>query len=215
MSSIFDPIADAYDGWYDTAEGQAIFQQEARCLSYLSADYSGCWLEVGVGTGRFAMELGITHGIDPSPRMVTIAKRRGVRVYVGRVEQLPFRDRVFAGLLMVLTLCFVENPESAFLECARVLRDNGRLVIGTIPADCPWGRNYSKKGADRHPVYSHARFRTVAETIQLADKAGFRLQASCSTLLWEPGKPTDISRIEPGIVTGGGFVGLLFERHSS
>jgi ubiquinone/menaquinone biosynthesis C-methylase UbiE len=215
-ASIFDPIADAYDGWYDTPEGHSIFKEEVRCLRQLGDDYSGRWLEVGVGTGRFATALGITHGVDLSPQMAVIAKRRGVAVQLGRVEQLPFPDRVFDGVLMALTLCFVENPELAFCECARILRDKGRLVIGTIPADSPWGRFYIKKKAAGHPIYSHARFRTVAENIHFAEKEYFKLRTSCSALFGEPDRyQSEPSRIESGIIAGAGFVGLLFEGDSS
>jgi ubiquinone/menaquinone biosynthesis C-methylase UbiE len=214
--SIFDPIADVYDGWYDTPEGHSIFKEEVRCLRQLGDDYSGRWLEVGVGTGRFATALGITHGVDLSPQMAVIAKRRGVAVQIGRVEQLPFSDRVFAGVLMALTLCFVENPEVAFSECSRILRDKGRLVIGTIPADSPWGRFYIKKKAAGHPIYSHARFRTVAENIHFAEKEYFKLRTSCSALFGEPDRyQSEPSRIESGIIAGAGFVGLLFEGDSS
>lgn len=121
VTSIFDLIAEAYDNWHDTLEGHSIFREEVRCLRQLRDDYSGRWLEVGVGTGRFAAALGITHGIDLSPQMAAIARRRGLVVQIGRVEQLPFHDRVFDGVLMSLTLCFVVNPERAFCECARIL----------------------------------------------------------------------------------------------
>jgi ubiquinone/menaquinone biosynthesis C-methylase UbiE len=215
-SAIFDPITNAYDDWYDTPEGDAISQEEVKCLRCVTDEYTFRWIEVGVGTGRFASALGITHGIDPSPQMLNIARRRGVSVQVGYAEQLPFRDCLFDGVLMVLTLCFVEAPAWTFLECTRILRDKGRLIVGTIPADSPWGRAYKKKGAEGHPVYSHARFRTITETIRYALQANFKLRKSCSALLGEPdSQPTGFSRIEPGIVTGAGFVGLLFESHRS
>ena len=131
-TSIFDPIADAYDSWYDSLEGQAIFQEESLCLKQLGCDHSKHWLEVGVGTGRFAKALGITYGIDLSPEMAAIAKRRGIAVQVGSVEQLPYPASSFDGILMALTLCFVVNSRQAFSECARVLRGKGHLIIGTI-----------------------------------------------------------------------------------
>jgi ubiquinone/menaquinone biosynthesis C-methylase UbiE len=212
MTAIFDPIANAYDGWYDTPEGSAIFREEVKCLRAFRCDYSGRWLEVGVGTGRFAKVLGVTHGIDFSVRMAEKAALRGVRVQVGRAEQLPFRRDSFDGVLMALSLCFLNNPEAAFLECARVLRDNGRLVLGTIPADSPWGRAYIKKGVEGHPAYSHARFHPLTETMRIAEKANFDFRQSISALFWKPGSSRPgPSRIEPGVHAAAGFVGLLFE----
>ncbi len=212
LTSIFDPIAETYDSWYDSLEGKAIFREEVLCLKQLESDHSNRRLEVGVGTGRFAKALGISYGMDLSAEMAAIAKRRGITVQIGSVEQLPYRASAFDGILMALTLCFVVNPEQAFAECARVLRHKGHLIIGTVPADSPWGIFYIKKKSAGHPVYSHAHFRTLPETIELAEKAGFNLQVSQSALLWEPdNRPPENIKIVPGVVSIAGFVGLLFE----
>lgn len=216
MASWFNPMADAYDRWYDTAEGSAIFHEELECLRLLQEDFSGRWLEVGVGTGRFAEALGVTHGIELSPPMAVKATRRGVRVCVGRAEQLPFKEQVFEGVLMALTLCFLEYPEKALRECARVLPENGKLVLGTVPGDSPWGRAYVRKGDEGHPVYAHARFHTINETVRLFEKMGFMLRRGCSALFWGPDTPSSgCPRVETGIVAEAGFVGLLFGAHHS
>ena len=212
MAVLFDQIADVYDSWYDTPKGRTIFGQEVRCLSHLCRGCSGRWLEVGVGTGRFAAALGITYGIDLSLHMAVRAMQRGRQVQVGRAEQLPIRSAVFDGVLLTLTLCFLEKPESALPECARVLRRGGRLAIGTIPADSPLGKAYIEKGAAGHFIYSRARFRTVTETVDIVEKAGFILRESCSALFDCPDRhPSGPSRLEPGVIAGAGFVGLLFE----
>jgi len=210
-TSIFDPIANAYDSWYDSLEGQAIFKEESLCLKQLGCDHSNHWLEVGVGTGRFAKALGISCGIDLSPEMAAIAKRRGIAVQVGSVEQLPYPASAFDGILMALTLCFVVNPGQALSECARVLRDKGHLIIGTIPADGPWGKFYIKKKSEGHSIYSEAHFRTIPVTIELVEKSGFKFQAGQSALFWEPdSRSPGYTKIVPGVVSNAGFVGLLF-----
>jgi len=210
---VFNPIADAYDGWYDATEGSAIFHEEAACLRLLG-NFSGAWLEVGVGTGRFAEALGVAHGVDLSPQMALKAARRGVRVCAGRAEQLPFPARMFDGVLLALTLCFLDTPEKALRECARVLRENGRLILGTVPADSPWGRTYTRKAAEGHPIYAHARFLTATETVRLVEKAGFQFRRGCSALFWSPGHPpAGRPRVKSGIVPEAGFVGLLFDVH--
>jgi len=73
----FDPIADVYDRWYDAPEGRAIFAAELKCLRALCGHFNDRWVEVGVGTGRFASMLGIGEGIDPSLRMLEISDRFG------------------------------------------------------------------------------------------------------------------------------------------
>jgi ubiquinone/menaquinone biosynthesis C-methylase UbiE len=103
--ALFDRIADAYDRSYDAPEGRAIFREEIRWLQALCGDWSGRWLEVGVGTGWFAATHGIPHGLDVSRKMGAAAAGRGVQVQIGLAEQMPFRSHSFDGVLMVLTLC--------------------------------------------------------------------------------------------------------------
>lgn len=211
MSSVFDAIAEDYDGWYETPGGKAAFTAEYSCLQSLVDDTSGEWLEVGAGTGRFASSLGIRRGIDPSRSMLAIAKRRGVETFVGTAEALPFPPQSADGILMALTLCFVQDAAKALRECRRVLRPSGRLLLGIVPSDSPWGRAYAEEAAEGHPVYSHARFRTAAETAQLAKSAGFTLLSAASTLFWGPDEhPEQELDVRPGIVPEAGFVGLLF-----
>ncbi|MFO7714136.1 hypothetical protein [Desulfosarcina sp.] len=64
---------------------------------------------------------------------------------------------------MALMSSFLENPEKALRKCARGFPENGKLVLGAVPADSPWGRAYIRKG-NEDPVYAHAWFRTVKGT---------------------------------------------------
>ncbi len=117
-----------------------------ECLRLLSRGFSGRWLEIGVGTGRFAEALGLSPGIDISPSMAVKTARRGVRICGGLAEQLPFKKQVFDRMLMALTLSFLQNPEKALRESASVLRKNGKLVLGILSAESPWGRANIRKG---------------------------------------------------------------------
>jgi SAM-dependent methyltransferase len=145
--------------------------------------------------------------------MLAVAASRGIRTYEGHAEALPFRDESFDGVLLALTLCFVADAEQTMEECRRALRPKGRLVLGFIPADSAWGRACQAKGAEGHPVYAYARFRTASETVALAENTGFTLRDAASTLFWEPGATPEVEpRIEPGVAPGAGFIGLLFTK---
>ncbi len=211
MLRVFDTIANAYDQWYDTPKGRAIFRAELACLGSLhDTGYEG-WLEVGVGTGCFAHSLGISSGIDPSPQMLAMAAGRGINTCEGCAEYLPFPAASFNGILLALTLCFIEAPEQALKECRRVLRPAGRLLVGIVPVDSPWGRAYSARAERKHTVYSAGQFRTAAHMEALARDAGFQLVHAQSTLFWKPGQaPEARPRIETGIIPEAGFLGLLF-----
>jgi len=211
VSLSFDAIAEAYDHWYDTPKGQAIFKEEVECLQALLVCPIGQWLEVGVGAGRFAQALEIHEGLDPSPRMLEHAAARGIQTHEGCAEALPFPERRFEGILMALTLCFLRDPSQAFQECKRVLRENGRLLLGVVPANSPWGRAYIEKAKRGHPIYTHGIFRSAAEIVQLAQASGFALLDSSSALLWNPNEDAPASpRVETGIVAEAGFLGMLF-----
>lgn len=214
MTRAFDRMAEAYDRWYETPEGRALFDAELNCLRLLRGQGRGRWLEVGVGTGRFARSLGIAEGIDPAPRMLEIAASRGIRVHEGSAERLPFAAGSFDGVLMALTLCFVANAPRALRECRRVLRPEGRLLLGTLPADGRWGREYVEKGSRGHSVWALGHLRTAAEIVELCQHAGFALIDAASTLFWSPGEEPQ-PRVEKGVVSNAGFLGFLFERSAS
>jgi len=210
--SAFDVLADRYDEWYESAEGAAVFREELACLMAACPQRRGRWLEVGVGTGRFASALGIAEGIDPSPKMLEYAARRGVRTYTGTAEHLPFQDASFGGVLIALALCFVRDARQTVRESARVLRPSGTMLLGIVPAGGPWGRLYAQKAAEGHPVYSLAAFRTVSEIVALAENAGFVLRESASSLFWNPGDtPADKARIERRAAENAGFAALRLE----
>lgn len=211
MTEPFDDFAEAYDRWYDEPEGRAILKAELACLRRVAGGFDGRWLEVGVGTGRFASALGIGEGVDPSGEMLRLASARGIETTLAKAESLPHGDGVFDGVLMVLALCFIRDAKLALRESCRVLRPAGTLLLGIVPADSPWGESYAKKKEAGHPVYRHGIFRTLAETIQLAEDAGFVLQQTAGTLFWSPEAPPETEpRVKGEITDKAGFAVMRF-----
>jgi len=54
----FDTYAGEYDAWYETPAGRTIFAMEVDCLRPFLVKHDGPYLELGVGSGRFAQALG-------------------------------------------------------------------------------------------------------------------------------------------------------------
>lgn len=210
----FESLANQYDKWFDSPRGREIFSLEVACLQQLIGNLEGRWLEVGVGTGRFAKALGIKEGIDPAQAVLKIAADRGIKVNLARAEDIPYPAETFDGLLMVVTICFLDNPAEALEECYRILRRQGRLIIGLVPADSPWGRFYAEKGRENHPFYSVAKFYTSQEVIELANKAGLTFYAARSCLFDAPDKiGGNLSKeIHTGIDPQAGFVAMDFRK---
>lgn len=209
----FDRLAAWYDAWFDSPDGRVIFETEIACLRDLMSGAGGRWLEVGVGTGRFAQALGVKEGVDPSVPMLEFARQRGVRATSGYGEALPYSDGAFYGVLLVVTLCFLSDPAKALRECARVLKKGGCLAVGVVPADSSWAKLYGRKGRSGHPFYSVAKFYDCDEVIRMAAGAGFTLGRAVSCLFSSPGEPLDVSRRQ-GIVPGAGFAAMKFVKGS-
>jgi len=149
--------------------------------------------------------------LDPSPAMLELAASRGVTTYRGQAEALPFEANTFDGILMAFALCFIERPEKALSQCHGILKPDGQLLIGLIPADSPWGSAYQEKRNQGHAVYRHARFLTINNTTAIAERSGFKLKASAGTLFCKPNELLQSTlSIEPGIHECAGFAALLF-----
>jgi SAM-dependent methyltransferase len=194
---VFDERAAQYDAWYDTPLGAACFSAELDALAPLMEGLSHPILEVGVGSGRFASALGADVGVDPVAAPLRLAAGRGVSVALARGEALPYRAATFGGVLFVVTLCFMAHPLRGLREARRVLRTDGKLVLGLVPADSPWGRHYQTLAARGDEFYRHARFYTRAETATLLRQAAFRIERARSALFWPPeGQPLTIGARE-------------------
>jgi SAM-dependent methyltransferase len=97
-------------------------------------------LEVGCGWGAFAAAVKARNGaevvaIDISPRMVELARSRGVDAREGTVEDLPFPDEVFDVVVANWMLYHVPDVDRGVSELARVVRRGGRLVAVTNGLD--------------------------------------------------------------------------------
>ncbi|HET7045851.1 MAG TPA: methyltransferase domain-containing protein [Gaiellaceae bacterium] len=136
-------------------------------------------LDVGCGTGSVLAALVERHaarawGVDPSPEMLEVARRRlprGTAVRVGRAEELPFRDGWFDGALMRLVLHLVDRP-AALAELRRVLRDDGSLVIATFDSD-HFDGHWLNAFFPAVEEIDRARFPTAAELEAELEAAGF------------------------------------------
>ena len=129
-------------------------------------------MEIGVGTGRFAAPLGIKQGVEPSAKMREIAKQRGIDAIDGEAEKLPFDDSRFDCLLMVTTICFLDDVFESLKEAYRVIRPGGWIIIGFIDRNSPIGKQYLRH-KNESVFYKPATFYSSAEVASLLERAGF------------------------------------------
>jgi ubiquinone/menaquinone biosynthesis C-methylase UbiE len=206
MTNVFDTLTEKYDSWYDSEDGRLLYESELLCLKPLVERAPALILEIGVGTGRFAMHFSGVTGVDPSPNSLRIAGKRCVKTIQAYGEDLPFRDNTFGCILIIVTLCFVQNPLDVLKEAKRVLKKEGSIIIGLVPKDSPWGIFYEEKKKQGHPFYREATFYSLADLGNLLEKTGMRITSIRSTLLQRPYEPRRIEEPVEGYVKDAGFL---------
>ena len=197
MAGIFDRNYQRYDAWYDK-HAHAFLSELAAIRKVLPKKGKG--LEIGVGTGRFAAALGITFGVDPSRKMLALAKKRGVSVRQGYGEDIPFASGIFDYAALIITLCFVKDPAKVIKETARILKRDGRIIIGIVDKNSFLGRFYRRK---KSVFYKQADFFSVMEVMVLLKAAGFRAISAYQTLSVLPDRMSAVEKLRKGYGTGG------------
>jgi ubiquinone/menaquinone biosynthesis C-methylase UbiE len=133
---------------------------------------TGRSLEVGVGSGRFAVPFGIRCGIDPSRELARMAKHRGIEIVRGEGEHLPYRADSFDYVLMMTVICFLDDVIAVFHEVNRVLKPGGILVVGFIEKDGEIHRRYQHESI-KGKFLRFAEYWTVEEVTQFFRDSDF------------------------------------------
>jgi demethylmenaquinone methyltransferase/2-methoxy-6-polyprenyl-1,4-benzoquinol methylase len=134
---LFAPLGPSYDRWATALS----FGQDPRWRTFLvsrvDAGPGDLVLDVATGTGAVALELlrrkGCTvWGVDQSPQMLAVARRRlpgeRVRLIEASATALPFEDGQFDALTFTYLLRYVDDPAATLRELARVVRPGGTIA---------------------------------------------------------------------------------------
>ena len=196
----FDKNVADYEAWYEaypevyTSELSAIRTHFER----LPENIRG--IEVGLGTGRFSVPLGIREGIEPSAPMAARAIERGIEVLDARAEQLPYGDMQFDFVLFV-TICHLQSLKYAFREAHRVLKPNGLIIVGFLPKDRPVAHQYQERRRFS-TFYKEAVFYSPEEIGKLLTESGFRSLEFNQVLFGEMDTITEPQQPRPGYGEG-------------
>ena len=190
-------LAGSYVRWRSSRLGQITDTLERQLLAGLLGRVDGKkLLDVGCGDGAMAFELarqGATvTALDADPSMIAAARLRAenevarIQFVEGNAESLPFGDATFDVVVAVTVLCLVQDAEHAVKEIARVLKPEGRLVIGELGRWSLWAAQRCMRGWLGPPVWRAVKFRTAADLRRLAEAAGLRVVAIQGAVHYPP-----------------------------
>lgn len=150
----YDAVAHQYDACHgDEISVRRFARLEAEMLR--AANAARVVLEIGVGTGRFLSQVAAPHrlGVDPSPRMLEVARARALadaeapgqaiahlppmELILGDAHALPVRDASVDVVVAPKGVFRYVRWEVAFAEVWRVLVPGGQAFIHQYRAPTP------------------------------------------------------------------------------
>ena len=200
MGKGFDEYASQYD--------RNVLYSEVNLVASVLKD-AGRILSVGCGSGLFEKILreergiDIRDGIEPSPAMAEIARKRGVSVTIATAEEADFGCGDYDTILFNGTPSYIDGLAGVLVKAYEALKPGGRIVLIDVPKESSYGILYNLAkalGTWNHPLLEGcyppnpypiefvevARWRTTAEKIELLEAAGFKDLTFAQTLTSHP-----------------------------
>ncbi len=195
----FEEHSDEYEAWFE--ENEIAYKSELKAVRHFIPEGKK-GMEIGIGSGRFARPLGIEIGVEPSEEMRKMAEEKDLEVYDAAGESLPFEDNEFDFVLMVTTICFLDDVKQTFKETGRVLKDNGLFIIGFVDKDSPLGQVYQQK-KEKSKFYRPATFHSAEGVMKKLKKQGFKNLETVQTLFGQLPEIEEIQDFRDGHGEGG------------
>ncbi len=176
IKSHFSQAASRYDSH---ARLQQSVMQYALSLALHVWPKSGQIADIGSGTGLLAKTLSKPSlvfdiaQLDMAYGMCVQAQSHSPITVNGDACRLPFADNMFDGVFSSLMLQWLDKPEAAFSEMARVLKPGHCAVVSTFTEGTLKELKASFAAVDSHSHTSD--FLSTAAWLQKARDAGFNL----------------------------------------
>jgi SAM-dependent methyltransferase len=216
MGKGFDEYAATYDAWF--LDNPNVLESEVRLVASTLRN-AGRVLSVGCGSGLFEKimrdEFGITvtDGVEPSPAMAEIARKRGMDVTEATAEEFDYPAGEYDTILFNGSPSYITDLDTVLSKVYAALKPGGRVVLVDVPKESTYGLMYNLAkalGTWNHPLLEGAyppnpypiefvnvaNWRTTAEKIALLEKNGFRNIESAQTLTTHP-LYSDLAAEEP------------------
>ena len=110
----------------------------------LARRLTGRTLDIGCGIGDMLVYRSNTVGVDINPHTVAFCNARSANAVLMQPDQLPFADAEFDSVLLDNVLEHISVPDRLLNEAHRVLRPEGRLLVG-VPGARGWASDSDHK----------------------------------------------------------------------
>lgn len=190
----FEEYTEKYQNWF--VRNKFAYLSELAAVRHLLPNH-GIGIEIGVGSGKFAVPLNIRFGLDPSDKMMEIAKERGIRVVKGVGETLPYKSEMSDYVLMVTTICFLDDLELAFKEIYRILKQGGFFINGFVDRESKLGKKYQKHKQE-NLFYRIAEFFSVNEVIKYLEESNFTDFKFVQTIFHDLNEINEVEPVKSG-----------------
>lgn len=194
----FDNHLKEYEEWFDG--NRFVYLSELEAIKKVIPS-SGRGVEIGIGSGLFAAPLGIKEGCDPSDEMRNKAETRELTVTECVAENLPYESNSIDYILMVTTICFVDDEERTFKEIFRVLKPGGAIIVAFVDKESPVGKIYLAEKS-KSLFYKQATFFSTKEILELLQNAGIKTEETLQTVFGSMSEINEIQQPKEGHYEG-------------
>jgi len=205
----FDENYEQYEEWFENnkyaylSELKAVkhfIPESKRGIDLVGITSNG--VEIGIGSGKFAVPLGIKVGIEPSKEMAKLARAKGLQIYDSVGENLLFESSSFDFALMVTTICFLDDVEKSFSEIKRILKPWGSFIIGFVDKHSQLGKQYLRY-KNENVFYKIADFFSTKQVLEILKNTGFKDSEIIQTVFGELSLINEVQNFREGYGEGG------------
>jgi SAM-dependent methyltransferase len=170
-------ITDHFFGWAISLAPTRRAYLDALIMHLSRPEQPSRVLDIGCGSGDTLSTLQSlgwdAEGIDFDPVVVENARNRGLRVHLGTVAEQHYPPAAFDAVIMSHVIEHVHDPGALLRECARILKQGGKLVVRT-PNGSSWGHHHFGSAWLYLDPPRHLFLFSPAALLHLSKSAGFQ-----------------------------------------
>jgi len=136
-------------------------------------------LDIGCGDCTSIREINAMgaegYGIEPDQNIKPVVDAFGLNVHIGLFDEINFPDKYFDYITMSQVLEHMHRPVQFLSGLRRILKDNGRVIIGVPNIDARLRKKYNSRWLNWHVPY-HINHFSRKSLMRLAEQSGYRVR---------------------------------------